>query len=179
MLQTFKIIMSISTTDVYNAKITLLRAIDSKYHKAEFAELYMSDIARYDLEWFYSCDKAPNFKTVYFVKFKKGCEPSLYCPLVRKRSHQHKTSRASYTVNVFSGQVIQMCFSKVCKTRSGGKFMLATGEEESSSEEGDYDSAYDSSDEVDVDLAIDDPNDFSHSPTRKRQRESFEIQRIF
>ena len=167
------------STDVHTAKITLLRAIDTKFSRADFAELYLSDTEKFDAEWFYSCQTAPNCKTVFFVKLIKGCPPSLYCPLVRKRSHKHKTSRGSYTVNVFSNQVISMCFSKVCKTRNGGKFLLRSGEEESSSEEEDYDSGYDSANDDDlVDLGIIDPN-ATMSPTplpthlsRKRMRES-------
>ena len=147
--------MSATTEEANKAKAQemCLLAIDNKFCTTySMDETNETDVS----ELFYSVERAPKYKNVYFVKLNKSQEISKHCPLVRKKSRKHKTGRTNYCVNIASGRVICMCFSSKCKERNGGKYIMVEPDE-SSSEESDFQSS--------------DDDDEATTETKKRKRD--------
>jgi len=151
--------MSTTTEETNKAKAQemCLLAIDNKFCTTySMDETDETDVS----ELFYSVEKAPKYKNVYFVKLNKSHEISKHCPLVRKKSRKHKTGQTNYCVNIATGRVVCMCFSSKCKERNGGKYVIIEPDDFSSSSE-----------ESDFESSDNDDKDDDAQTTKKRKRD--------
>ena len=82
----------------------------------------------------YSCERAPKFKHVFFIKLSNDSPLARHCALAKGLSHTGRPKR-SYCVNVFSKKVVAMCFSSKCKKRQDGKAVIQDAYESDTSDE--------------------------------------------
>ena len=115
--------------------------------------------------------RAPDYKTVFFLKPDDNHAIACLCVSSRKRidgNRGHGRSSGNYTAVVSTGKVVRMCFNSKCKKRCGGKTVLVETQQEETSDD---DSDFESTDDDDAPAAGDDDDkDTITSVGAKRQR---------
>jgi hypothetical protein len=148
---------SSSKSQEMNAMRLVVQAINTRHRTS-----YATDVESLQT-MFESVKKAPEYKSVYFLKPEETHEISCLCISSRKRiegkRRGHERPSGSYTAVVSTGKVVRMCFNSKCKKRNGGKSILVEQQDDETSD--------DDSDFVSTD---DENDDHESSDSNKRQR---------